>query len=564
MKVISAHGDGDYKALVFIETSGNQAYLYATNKLKENIGASELTYRAGAEWAEQAASEVHAKPIIVTSGKALFLVRSEEDGRRIVRKVTERALRDAPGMQVCGAVVELAQGRSAAISDAHHQFNRNRDAMAATRFAVLPWSEPCATSGLPAIATGTEGGSQLFFSPESLAKRRSAQDWLQRVKQIFQEQGRAAGADRLFPAPSVDALEKRFDESQWLGVIFADGNGLGQIFLDLEEHLAELKRRGGPSWAPFEAMQAFSNELQEATETAFYDACGHIHELGASIERQRTGHRTLKDFYIPVVPLVLAGDDLTVMVQGEFALPFTERFLVAFEQATERCETIAAIAEVALGAPRLSAGAGVALVKPHFPFHLAHELAEGLLRSSKQAKRHVFSASDGYAEQKRPYPVSAMDFHVLFDASYTDLDTIRNQRLTVGQDRLYGGPYVVTPDDKLGDVTEQGRKWLNSHRLSELTERIAALNARDDDNDRLKLPSTQMHALREAMAQGADAADARLRTLGWLDQAAMDVVKESKDSLFVSRGEHRITRFLDALNATGFWPEVKSNEEERP
>src|SRR5207248_5808634 len=72
--------------------------------------------------------------------------------------------------------------------------------------------------------------------------------------------------------------------------------------------------------------------------------------------------------------------------------------------------------------PFLTACAGVAIVKPHFPFALAYDLAEELLRSAKSVKHRLSPAAQGGPKRM---PASALDFHVLYDAGRTRLDTLR-------------------------------------------------------------------------------------------------------------------------------------------
>ncbi len=555
-----------YQALVLIETSGNQHYLYKTNKLKENVGASQITRMVG-QWAHDAAPDQQGV-VLATSGKALIQVPTRQDGIALVRSVTRRALREAPGLQVTGAVVDLGDDPADALDKVHKRFNANRDAMGLIRAPVLPWTQPCATSGSPATGWESTGDQRHALSAESIAKQQAARDWSRYIESRLKFQGADLGGQQFFIAHDIDRLQRFFDDTQWLGVVHADGNGLGQIFLDLATHLGNLPNSGKPKPRVFEAMKAISDELQGATERAFYAACEHIHWLGASRAYQAPLRRHgAKCIYVPVIPLVLAGDDLTVLVEGEYALPFAKTFLRAFEEETAKCETIARVAKVALGAPRLSAAAGVALVKHHFPFHLAYGLAEQLLKSAKKVKRQI-PATTSAADLPAPFPASALDFHVLFDASYTDLESIRSQRMTTlapvtcdktnsqrVKQRLYGGPYVVTPLDQLDETSEVGRTWATAHHFDHLATRFAAFNAEDPITGRARLPSSQMHALRQAVAQGKAYGDARLRDLRWLDTNGLKDLIETADSLFTQRDGEWSTRFIDAINGAGFWPD---------
>jgi hypothetical protein len=78
---------------------------------------------------------------------------------------------------------------------------------------------------------------------------------------------------------------------------------------------------------------------------------------------------------------------------------------------------IPAISARTLACPYLSACVGVAVIKPHFPFHSTYHLAEELLKSAKVVKRRV--------RQLRAdalHPCSALDFHVLYDTYFSDIE----------------------------------------------------------------------------------------------------------------------------------------------
>jgi hypothetical protein len=568
--------------LVLLESSGNQAFLFATNRLRENIGASELTYRAGTEFVLEAVEGLTAKRlwsanpqtlrenlcheglnpaiqegtgvevIVATSGKALLLVDSQDTGQAIVAEATRRALREAPGLDLCGVVSRDFSWHEASIHEevkaVYQLFEevRRRRAQPLARFPTLPICLPCKSSGLPAAALDAEGEP---VSWTSLSKRQRTPDWQSRISQILRGSGLFVFKEVIALEEAIKALEKDYSELDWLAVVHADGNGLGKIFLEFERYLSD---HDDPNRHYINQLREFSIALEEATEAAF------IRALDAFPPLQRRGKHK-NPYILPIVPLVLGGDDLTVICAGRYALEFTRRYLHAFEQETadtqRRHGIIPAISARALACPHLSACAGVAIIKPHFPFHSAYTLAEELLKSAKLVKRRVRQL-----KADAPHPCSALDFHVLYDASFSSLEAIRRQLCISSETTLTAKPYVTTPTEDLKDIAESSWEWLQRHHLRGLIERIQVIQKTDPETGRRVLPNSQLHDLREGLFLGRHEADARVRLIVERYPALSTLLEgEAKDSSLFRAGESENgqscyeTRFLDALESAAFW-----------
>ena len=530
--------------LVLIETASNQGYIFATNRLREQVGGSEIIRRTGTRFVLEAVAAVGGpslycdepdvlaerltdpqrnppitedsgpgvEVIVATSGKALLLVRDAGLGQAIVAAVTERALREAPGVVVRGVVgpafpFDDADVLHRRVKDAHDQIDSLRRSLPApeARFPMLPVLRSCDSSGLPAGGIFLYGRDRedddkdaplpdACAAPVAAKRKARLASWA-RFRDFEQTRGHTLARD-------IERLEDL--GCDWLGYVHADGNGLGQIFLDFQNH----RRRAGrpPGARTYVAdYRAFSLALDRCTEQAFLAGLKHF-EAG--------WYRRGKKWVLPVAPLILGGDDLTVVCDGAGAIPFAATFLQEFEAETRASEVLSAIAKPATGSDGLSACAGVAIVKPHFPAHRAYDLAAALVASAKTVKRKVGPAC------------SALDFHVHFDSSGADLEAMRQAQIVDGkggdgedgQTVLTAKPYILTPLERLrphvADVCldwAANRLWTSEDGRSGLLEAAEALRrAEQDDDGRETLPRNQQHYLREGLFLGRRAADARL------------------------------------------------------
>ena len=240
-----------------------------------------------------------------------------------------------------------------------------------------------------------------------------------------------------------------------VGVVHIDGNGVGAIMRDLGkafketdntlDKLAEAPypRDSNPcgkkpprvcpnnkkpprfQWFIMEVNYRLDGVVKAAVAAAWKDIEDYAHGRQAP----------------PVVPVLVGGDDLTVYVEGQFAIPFAEAYIRHYEELTGKDELLKQLAVVA-GAKKpgpLTASAGVAIVGRNFPFHIAYDLAEELVSRGKKL-----------GKKKDTVPCSTIDFHVLRDATVLDPDDTLDEYKGRSQRPFLIGCYAP---DRIGDAT---------------------------------------------------------------------------------------------------------------
>ena len=219
-------------------------------------------------------------------------------------------------------------------------------------------------------------------------------------------------ANRTNPAFPLRPRDRR------VAVVHADISGLGRTFRSVTD-------RAGTPAEVFDAARCIEATIARAALSAskavLLDAAirpGHSKE-----EQKRYaalfGPRDSKDpppglAILPARPVILGGDDVTMIVRADLALAFAQALLDGIEQETRTAFPDYAV----LGLPAyLTACAGVAIVGPGHPFLAANRMAEGMCKHAKTwAKAEAKAAGDAI-------PPSALTFGVVtseVDESYDD------------------------------------------------------------------------------------------------------------------------------------------------
>nr|WP_296533765.1 hypothetical protein [uncultured Actinomyces sp.] len=462
--------------LVMLQTNSNQPFIFSSPRLREQIGASfEITLLS--HWVEEETKELLSLKELpssfwISDSSGKVIVRFTDDqgdpedlAKRLIREVTLRALTDAPGLDVTGVFIPAAPGALEAkdlekLDRAFSEYSLNRRP-AAARFPQFPFLERGSESAFPASASlhdlnliqeplkPNDFDESSPLSLPSRVKRAFASTSRKRqiddVKERLAKQGKELKQEPEFDPTKLAAAFQDGEESEdaknmlsSVGVVHIDGNGVGAIMRDLGSAHNRARETGVCVSAdevrtdPDDALQTFIMVVNKRLDQAVKDA---IALSWYDVQKMTP------DTVVPIVPVLVGGDDVTVYTDGRYAIPFAEAYIRHYEELTEKDELLKQLAVVA-GAKKaspLTASAGAAIVGRNFPFHIAYDLAEELVSRGKELGKYPGTV-----------PCSTINFHVLRDATVLYPDDTLDEYKGRTQRPFLIGHYAP---ERIGDAT---------------------------------------------------------------------------------------------------------------
>jgi len=408
-----------------------QNFIFETGKLKEIVGASELVLQICGEHFEKAVPNYQpSQHILKAAGKIIYRFDQEEDCQAVIKNFTKMVKELAPAIQFSQAVVAIEDNGSKAA------LNKLDDLLDAQRNR----SNPSHGMGLMITERARRTG-RAGFKKESAVDPNSEDDkaLVDRTQdRKFQAFGNNSLKDKILPrAESHRVLANNINQitpgnKGWLAIVHADGNSLGKSIQ------AILTTKGINT---IDFYQQFSQLLDKATISAAKAA--YIKSVQPKIGSNQT---------IPLRPVLLGGDDLTLIIRGDLALDFTATYLQLFQEKTAEYFKDLSFPESLKSYLQngLTACAGIAFIKPNYPFHYGVSLSEDLTKAAKKAAKKI-----------KGIP-SSLAFHKVQSSFIGDYEEIKKRELSAETSNIqfHNGPYFLDKQSNHATI-EELNKWVH-------------------------------------------------------------------------------------------------------
>ena len=448
------------KYLYGASIQGIQSFIFQTNELRDIVGASEMVEQISTKEFSTFCKEMQlpnipdlekdSNYIIKAAGNIKYLFDDKDSCEKVVMHFPKHIANLVPGITISQAVVPVEGSLKEAIDELEKRLKAQRSKVSMPIETGLMGLNRDRRTGGVAFETnskpGNDGGSEYIC--EATSKKRVASREVYRPERENQSPNlfsKISGTTKISEGKIPFMMEEitSIPDKSWLAIIHADGNGLGMLLQKLGESLKTDVTNDDVK----NAFSTFSQELdtatREAAQYAFEKVIASDEELMQKINDGKVRY--------PLRPVLLGGDDLTLIIRADLAIDFTIEFLKAFELRTaERFKFLKEIYKVNGFENGLTACAGIAFIKESYPFHYGVHLAEKLTSKAKK-----FSKKD-----KEAIPPSSLSFYKVQSSFVESLEDITHKTLTAHASRVSFdyGPYLLHSSGSLPSIPDLKQK----------------------------------------------------------------------------------------------------------
>lgn len=407
-----------YKYIYGASVQGIQGFIFSTNSLKDIVGGSELVEKICTSLFSSRYLQ-GATQIIGAAGNIKCVYDDPVKCQKTVLEFPKAVMQEAPGITISQAIVKVTEEEfknhfSQCMDELEKRLKIQRNKPSKSMTIGFMGVERSRTTGLPAVTQE----SQEYLDEGTLKKRNLSIGG----KSTITLAKKSLGIDDLSPKNIALDIKNLTDKNDWIAIIHADGNGLGQI----------LSKFSGSQ----KDFHDFSEMLNEATCQAARKAFQKVYPKQNKKE-------------IPFRPVVLGGDDMTMICKASLAIEYTKIYLQEFEEATKE----------KLGEENgLTACAGIAFIKSSYPFHYGYDLAETICGQAKKVSKSPLM------QKGNQNPPSSLMFYKVQGSFIESYDQMLEKEKTPQKGISFNfGPYFLHPTEGYWSIEELEKSAADLH-----------------------------------------------------------------------------------------------------
>jgi len=362
-----------------VEVDQRQRIVTSADKLKEMLGGSWTIEKTGKLASDILKRHIGVREIKIASGDVWLRADDLKDLTACLLAFRSKIVEDLD-LPCSFAIVEEVDTPEASRTALSNEVQRVKHGKSGEIGHVsLPWFAACeiqpdryANLWFPQWANDEQHGRRALVSKNSNARLNSGSETLSHYY------------DR-FPVVKDNNLKKprQMDDfapangSSYMALLRFDADNAGTIF----NHLRLGTKCEDASWEP---LRTCSKEFETCLRMALQQAFD-----GTIKEALRNGSLVKGEHFIPISPLIAAGDDFLIAIRKDLAVLFAVLLLDAYKQIAVSNETLNQLRVDPSPQKDLTLSGAVIFARSGFPFSVLSEMSNSVEKSAKRLRKQT-------------------------------------------------------------------------------------------------------------------------------------------------------------------------------